>query len=203
MNKHGFRTWLALAVAVAAIGAGATLWTVRGPLAAHSTPSSGAPAKSLVYTASWPRAYAGIADLARAADVVVVGTVTGSQPFTETIGNKYPTTIHETNFNVSVSRVLKGSASQGSSITVRQTGGGGAQVSDDPSFVNGATYLLFMSYSESQRVYTVLSGPFGRFVVNGDTVEDLHHAYPALAITDTNVNGISLDQVQTEVATAG
>jgi hypothetical protein len=127
------------------------------------------PATVLIHP-SWAMGYDSASALAADADVVLVGTpvaVASEGPDAET-----PETA-ATRFSLDVSRVLKGSAAK--QIIVKQTGGRIGDVTqvvpDDPTFVIGQRYVLFLRRVSSGPYvgdYFVLGGPAGRFRVADD-----------------------------------
>lgn len=95
-------------------------------------------------------------------DAIVDGTFTGSTP-----APKDSSGVEYTDFSFNVSKTLYGSASE--SITIHQTGGPDFQVSDDPLFKVGDSYILFL-HQYSPGKYFVVGGPDSRFQVQNGKI---------------------------------
>ncbi len=66
--------------------------------------------------------------------------------------------------------------------------GGVFEVSDDPLFEVGTTYLLFLEESRSAGVYFVAGGPQGRFLVVNEQATSLSRLYPARHVQDLGLD---------------
>ncbi len=158
--------WVGLAIAFIAVAAGtAFLSASRG--GADATATSGK-----IY-ASWPVLYHDLGSLKQAADLAVLGTVTGTPSTTIDQGLPF------TDFNVRVERVLHDSAHRlvGTSVTVHQTGGlfNGKQVEveDDPLLRPGERVVVFL-HEYRPGSYFIIGGPSGRFRVQNGVVTPIN-----------------------------
>jgi hypothetical protein len=135
------------------------------------------PNTTRVIPATWPGGYRTLGDLRRDADAVVVGRIAGVEK--SYAGERG---IPFTDFTFTVDQVIadpKGLVS-GDSVLLHQTGqesnGTVVQVEDDPLFKAGERSVLFLrQYSPGK--FFVLSGPYGRFTVEGDVVQPASPAH--------------------------
>jgi hypothetical protein len=81
-----------------------------------------------------------------------------------------------TDFEFSIERTLKGK--EAGNITIHQTGASGEfEIRDDPLFLEGEKYVLFLHKYEEGR-YFVTGGPQGRFKILGDKVYSMNYFLP-------------------------
>lgn len=111
---------------------------------------------------SYAQAATSVAQLAHQAQVVAVGTVRDVNR--EFVRDGIPFT----DFDVTVDTWGSKSSPAAKSIVVRQTGGPlngyRYEVDDDPLFVVGDSYVLFLQEAEQEPgIYFVVAGPSGRF----------------------------------------
>jgi hypothetical protein len=149
----------------------------------------------------WVKSYDDIPSLAADADLIAVGHVTGIAP------NDYqPSHGGGTILDVMLGRVLKGSAAEGDTIHVGNAGAIGPdwsfeKVINDPPFVKGIDYLLFLARPE-EGAYYVIGGPDGRFVIEDGHIQALSIAYGDPNFEDTGESGLTLDEVAAIVGNA-
>jgi hypothetical protein len=198
MQLPGRRITLSVAGLLALVAPVATLALWPQLLEGGSTNLSARSGKSDSgpgYSASWALGYDTIPDLAKASDLVVVGTVGNHDQFA---ADK----LLFTDFTVNVVSVVKGDV--GPSIVVMQTGGIDSQgrlheIDDDPMFADGATYLLFLRKDPNSAKYYVAGGPDGRFLVEAGQIRSLSAVYPERNIVDTGIDKIALGAASRQV----
>jgi hypothetical protein len=133
---------------------------------AMSLPPSGR--NVLVVSTSWAYAYSSLAEIAEAADLVVIGTVERTDGTLEGGSTGLPSTL----FAVSVERAIKGQANS-PVIQVVQAGGHlsgseWAEASDYPLMREGDHVMLFLNRSGAGS-WTITGEPQGRLMVaNGE-----------------------------------
>ncbi|MEH0110876.1 hypothetical protein V6N00_14280 [Tersicoccus sp. MR15.9] len=114
---------------------------------------------------SWTTGYPRLADLTRAADVVVVGTVLPGARTSVVEGLPFLDT------PVAVTRWVAGRAGVTGTLTIRQTGGvvdgRAVTVEDDPLLRAGERAVFFLDQAVDGR-RAILSGPTGRLIVDDD-----------------------------------
>lgn len=121
-------------------------------------------------SSDWAVTYQDIKSLKQAADVVVVGTITGVGGVTST----KPGLVF-TDFTFQVRNVLQDPRGRvsGPTLSIHQTGGviGNRryEIQDDPLFQQGEQAILFL-HEYSPGHYFVIGGPTGRFRVQGGLV---------------------------------
>lgn len=168
-------------------------------------PETGLPEEQVLrMTASWAMGYSSIGDLAGAADVIALGSMGGIPQTADINVNSQDQGIPLSGYSFEVEQVLKGPISAGSFITIVQTGGKiGATVfefTDDPLFIAGQAYLLFLR-RVADGSFGVLGGPAGRFVVTDDLVSSLSSVYPNRNISDLSIDQADLTTFSDEVRT--
>lgn len=141
---------------------------------------------SIIYgSASYPRKYKSIRDLATSneVDVIVHGTITAAQPYLETTLDGHGQLLN-TNYSFNVISLLKGEVSA-DTIYVHQTGGTLGNLTlvlrEDPLMNVGDELILFLHHFKSMEDdpndYYVEGGPQGRFIVYGSKVYGLADLY--------------------------
>jgi len=140
---------------------------------------------TLYGSASYPRKYKNIRDLATSneVDVIVHGTITEAEPYLETTLDGHGQLLN-TNYSFNVISLLKGEISA-DIIYVHQTGGTlGDQtliLREDPPMNVGDELILFLHHFKSMENdpndYYVEGGPQGRFIVHRYKVYGLADLY--------------------------
>ena len=88
--------------------------------------------------AVWAEHYTSTEEMADAADAIIVGEVESLGP------GKSVANLPFTRVRLSVEEVVKGDAGLKNGFTLRQTGGGNFIVHDDPPYVVGERYTLYL-----------------------------------------------------------
>jgi hypothetical protein len=155
-----------------------------------------------VLSASWEDSYRSLSDLTAAAPYIVVGTVVadaGQRQDDFSAGDMRGGALVFTDFQFHVSEVLKGDVTN-ERLIVHQTGGRAngvlMEVEDDPLFVVGAHYVLYLKYDEPSGRYFVLGGPDGRLELQGERAHSLSQDFPDRGISDLYLQGIPLSQLR-------
>jgi len=140
---------------------------------------------TLYGSASYPRKYKNIRDLATSneVDVIVHGTITEAQPYLKTTLDGHGQLL-STNYSFNVISLLKGEISA-DIIYVHQTGGTLGNLTlilrEDPPMNVGDELILFLHHFKSMENdpndYYVEGGPQGRFIVHGSKVYGLADLY--------------------------
>ena len=140
---------------------------------------------TLYGSASYPRKYKNIRDLATSneVDVIVLGTITEAQPYLKTTLDGHGQLL-STNYSFNVISLLKGEISA-DIIYVHQTGGTLGNLTlilrEDPPMNVGDELILFLHHFKSMENdpndYYVEGGPQGRFIVHGSKVYGLADLY--------------------------
>lgn len=159
---------------------------------------------------SWAHGYRNIDKLCTKADLIVMGTIDDVIAETyEAIDSTTETEVHFhfiyfTDFSFRVDRVLKGE--EETQITIHQTGAIGKQeVRDDPLFIQGEQYILFLREYEDGK-YCVLGGPQGRFKIVGDEVFTMNRVFPDKVVLPQglDINGMQktdfIDSISRQVS---
>lgn len=198
-------------VALAAIIVGVAALTLSAPSGSSSSNARAASSSAtltVVYSeSSYAQSFTSLAQMAHAADLVVIGTVGQSSASSAPGGGI------QTDFTVHVERVLvaRGEANAlggatigaGSSIDVTQQGGtlGNREIvnTDDPLMKSGERDLFFL-HQWGPGGYFTLGGPEGRFIL--DTHGALHAPNATFHVPDVS-DGASLDVITQRVASAG
>lgn len=152
---------------------------------------------------SWAYAYDNVEQLSIKADLIVVGRI--AKVIAETSEGIWGAGhLYFTDFSFDVDKVLKGKEVK--QITIHQTGAVGKQeVSDDPLFVPGEQYILFLHEYEDGK-YFVLGGPQGRFKIVGDEVFTMNRVLPDKVVLPQglDINGMQktdfIDSISRQVS---
>jgi hypothetical protein len=161
---------------------------------AAATDSTTTSTSFLTITASRARSYRSVAELARDATLVIVGTANGAT--TESLGG-----IPFTTTSVEVVRVLSGDAAVGATIPVHQTGGPGIVSPELPPVMRpGQRYLLFLEPFTGPGVQTpqryTIVGLAGIWGLEGGVARRLDPASTELP------DGLSVSSLEAQVRTA-
>ncbi len=159
---------------------------------------------TLYGSASYPRKYKSIRDLATSneVDVIVHGTITEAQPYLKTTLDGHGQLL-STKYSFNVISLLKGEVSA-DIIYVHQTGGTLGNLTlilrEDPPMNVGDELILFLHHFKSRENdpndYYVEGGPQGRFIVHGSKVYGLADLYKTPDVLrmagHLKTNGLSL-----------
>jgi hypothetical protein len=136
-----------------------------GALTACTSAGTGA----TVMHASYATSYHTLSELVQAADIVVSGEVTGSEPAAEQDGIPF------TDATFRVDSWIKGTGQVGDTVTIHQTGGtvdGRSFVMEyEPLLTAGEQAILYLQQADD--VYFTLGGPTGRLTVKEGKVSKL------------------------------
>lgn len=180
--------------------------SIEGAQPAADAPTSAPTLMPVRISASWAMSYDSVGSIAEAADVIVVGTVTGIDSVTDDRrqAGAVDAPLVFTDFRIRVDETLKGSTA--GTLLVHQTGGisGDAivEIEDDPLLQAGEQYVLFLLNGPGG-TFMVAGGPDGRLVVDDGRTSSLSARFAERGINDLGLDGVPLREVRDAIAAAG
>lgn len=179
--------------------------SIEGAKPAADAPMPTAALTPVRFSASWAMSYDSVGSIAEAADVIVVGTVTGVDGVTEDRrqAGAVDASLVFTDFRIRVDETLKGSTA--GTLLVHQTGGISGdtivEIEDDPLLQAGEQYVLFL-LNGSGGTFMVAGGPDGRLVVDDGRTSSLSARFAGRGINDLGLDNVPLSEVRDAIAAA-